>query len=82
MLVMLLSISGTKGLVVRAGASAIFPLCDLWSLMFMFFLQIVFSEAWWIGSKEENPEELQLEFPKDMKGVSFLNQICRLLGLT
>ncbi|XP_072966549.1 DNA-binding protein RHL1 isoform X1 [Typha angustifolia] len=25
---------------------------------------IVFSEAWWIGLKEENPEELQLEFPK------------------
>ncbi|XP_020112874.1 DNA-binding protein RHL1 isoform X2 [Ananas comosus] len=26
---------------------------------------IVFSEAWWIGSKEENPEELRLEFPKN-----------------
>ncbi|PKU74178.1 DNA-binding protein RHL1 [Dendrobium catenatum] len=28
---------------------------------------IVFSEAWWIGQKEENPEEYQLEFPKDLK---------------
>ncbi|XP_020677916.1 DNA-binding protein RHL1 [Dendrobium catenatum] len=28
---------------------------------------IVFSEAWWIGQKEKNPEEYQLEFPKDLK---------------
>ncbi|KAK8971424.1 DNA-binding protein RHL1 [Platanthera guangdongensis] len=28
---------------------------------------IVFSEARWIGLKEENPEENQLEFPKDLK---------------
>ncbi|KAF5766468.1 putative DNA-binding protein RHL1 [Helianthus annuus] len=27
---------------------------------------IVFSDAWWIGSKEENPEELQLSFPENM----------------
>ncbi|KAG9138122.1 hypothetical protein Leryth_001367 [Lithospermum erythrorhizon] len=27
---------------------------------------IVFSDAWWIGRKEENPEELQLEFPKEL----------------
>lgn len=27
---------------------------------------IVFPQAWWIGSKEENPEEHQLEFPKDL----------------
>ncbi|CAA0818131.1 DNA-binding protein RHL1 [Striga hermonthica] len=27
---------------------------------------IVFSDAWWIGTKEENPEELQLQFPKDL----------------
>lgn len=26
---------------------------------------IVFSDAWWIGLKEENPEERQLDFPKD-----------------
>ncbi|GLT60687.1 hypothetical protein SLA2020_334430 [Shorea laevis] len=27
---------------------------------------IVFSDAWWIGKKEENPEESQLDFPKGM----------------
>ncbi|KAL2555277.1 DNA-binding protein RHL1 [Forsythia ovata] len=27
---------------------------------------IVFSDAWWIGNKDENPEELRLEFPKDL----------------
>ncbi|KAJ9145729.1 hypothetical protein P3X46_028075 [Hevea brasiliensis] len=27
---------------------------------------IVFSDAWWIGTKEENPEEAQLDFPKQM----------------
>ncbi|XP_020593696.1 DNA-binding protein RHL1 [Phalaenopsis equestris] len=27
---------------------------------------IVFSDAWWIGKKEENPEEYQLEYPKDL----------------
>ncbi|KAJ9546065.1 hypothetical protein OSB04_025772 [Centaurea solstitialis] len=31
-----------------------------------FDTMIVFSDAWWIGSKEENPEELQLSFPEDM----------------
>ncbi|CAK7338701.1 unnamed protein product [Dovyalis caffra] len=30
---------------------------------------IVFSEAWWIGTKEENPEELKLDFPKDLLEV-------------
>lgn len=28
---------------------------------------IVFSEAWWIGTKDENPEEVRLEFPKELK---------------
>ncbi|KAF3341179.1 DNA-binding protein RHL1 [Carex littledalei] len=28
---------------------------------------IVFSEAWWIGTKEENPDELRLEFPKNLQ---------------
>uniref|UniRef100_A0A0E0LFY7 DNA-binding protein RHL1 n=1 Tax=Oryza punctata TaxID=4537 RepID=A0A0E0LFY7_ORYPU len=28
---------------------------------------IVFSEAWWIGTKEENPEELKLDFPKEFQ---------------
>uniref|UniRef100_A0A2K1X872 Uncharacterized protein n=1 Tax=Populus trichocarpa TaxID=3694 RepID=A0A2K1X872_POPTR len=27
---------------------------------------IVFSEAWWIGTKEENPEELKLDFLKEL----------------
>ncbi|XP_077247129.1 root hair initiation protein root hairless 1 (RHL1) [Tasmannia lanceolata] len=27
---------------------------------------IVFSEAWWIGRKDENPDEVQLEFPKEL----------------
>lgn len=31
-----------------------------------FDTMIVFSDAWWIGSKEENPEELQLSFPENM----------------
>lgn len=34
------------------------------------FLQIVFSEAWWIGNKDENPEEVRLEFPKEMNMAS------------
>lgn len=39
-------------------------------LSFFFPPQIVFSEAWWIGSKEENPEELRLEFPKNFNDVA------------
>ncbi|KAJ4713682.1 DNA-binding RHL1-like protein [Melia azedarach] len=27
---------------------------------------IVFSDAWWIGKEEENPDEVQLDFPKDL----------------
>ncbi|KAL8457216.1 hypothetical protein ACS0TY_035166 [Phlomoides rotata] len=27
---------------------------------------IVFSEAWWIGKKEDNPEELHLQFPTEL----------------
>ncbi|XP_012079415.1 DNA-binding protein RHL1 isoform X2 [Jatropha curcas] len=27
---------------------------------------IVFSEAWWIGTQEENPEEARLDFPKQL----------------
>lgn len=27
---------------------------------------IVFSDAWWIGRKEENPKEARLEFPKEL----------------
>ncbi|THF95860.1 hypothetical protein TEA_024511 [Camellia sinensis var. sinensis] len=29
-------------------------------------LEIVFSDAWWIGKKHENPEEAHLEFPKEL----------------
>ncbi|KAG2608710.1 DNA-binding protein RHL1-like isoform X2 [Panicum virgatum] len=28
---------------------------------------IVFSEAWWVGTKDDNPEELKLEFPKEFQ---------------
>ncbi|KAK6942141.1 hypothetical protein RJ641_027518 [Dillenia turbinata] len=31
-----------------------------------FDAMIVFSDAWWIGTKEENPEEIRLEFPKEL----------------
>ncbi|KAL0356427.1 UNVERIFIED_CONTAM: DNA-binding protein RHL1 [Sesamum radiatum] len=27
---------------------------------------IVFSDAWWIGTKDENPEESRLQFPKEL----------------
>ncbi|XP_050218432.1 DNA-binding protein RHL1 isoform X2 [Mercurialis annua] len=30
---------------------------------------IVFSEAWWIGTQEENPEEVRLDFPKQFLEV-------------
>ncbi|KAL2629673.1 hypothetical protein R1flu_014359 [Riccia fluitans] len=30
---------------------------------------VVFPESWWVGTKEENPEELQLPFPKDFQQV-------------
>lgn len=33
--------------------------------------QIVFSDAWWIGTKDENPEEAQLDFPKELTEVGF-----------
>uniref|UniRef100_A0A5B7CAR4 Putative DNA-binding protein RHL1 n=1 Tax=Davidia involucrata TaxID=16924 RepID=A0A5B7CAR4_DAVIN len=31
-----------------------------------FDTMIVFSDAWWIGRKDENPEEARLEFPKEL----------------
>ncbi|KAI4370803.1 hypothetical protein MLD38_019113 [Melastoma candidum] len=31
-----------------------------------FDAMVVFSDAWWIGKKEENPEEARLEFPKEL----------------
>lgn len=29
----------------------------------------MFSESWWIGTKEENPEEARLDFPKELAQV-------------
>ncbi|XP_047315185.1 DNA-binding protein RHL1 [Impatiens glandulifera] len=31
-----------------------------------FDTMIVFSDAWWIGTKEDNPNETRLDFPKDL----------------
>uniref|UniRef100_A0A7N0TF57 DNA-binding protein RHL1 n=1 Tax=Kalanchoe fedtschenkoi TaxID=63787 RepID=A0A7N0TF57_KALFE len=33
-----------------------------------FDTMIVFSDAWWIGKKEENPGEARLDFPKELTG--------------
>ncbi|CAH8302364.1 unnamed protein product [Eruca vesicaria subsp. sativa] len=30
------------------------------------YIQIVFSESWWIGTKEDNPDEARLDFPKEL----------------
>lgn len=30
------------------------------------FKQVVFSEVWWIGKKEDNPEESQLPMPQSV----------------
>lgn len=45
--------------------------------------QIVFSDAWWIGTKEENPEEAKLDFPKELLEVAFslIISILRFLNL-
>lgn len=32
---------------------------------------IVFSQAWWIGTKDENPEESRLDFPQEFNEVWF-----------
>ncbi len=43
-------------------------------------LQIVFPEAWWVGTKEANPEEKQLPLPDSLvgkmrhEGISFDTQ--------
>uniref|UniRef100_A0A453TD71 DNA-binding protein RHL1 n=1 Tax=Aegilops tauschii subsp. strangulata TaxID=200361 RepID=A0A453TD71_AEGTS len=36
----------------------------------VFESMIVFSESWWVGTKEENPDELKLEFPKEMQNAA------------
>lgn len=38
--------------------------------------QIVFSEAWWIGTEDENPEEACLDFPNDFNEVWFSLNFC------
>lgn len=43
------------------------------------FQQIVFADAWWIGQKEENPQELQLEFPKYLSEVISYNSFTFIL---
>ncbi|EXC07785.1 hypothetical protein L484_002488 [Morus notabilis] len=35
-------------------------------VLYLDFPQIVFSDAWWIGSAAENPEEARLDFPKEL----------------
>ncbi|KAK8660280.1 hypothetical protein V6N13_051208 [Hibiscus sabdariffa] len=35
-------------------------------ILYLDFPQIVFSDAWWIGKKDENPEEARLDFPKEL----------------
>ncbi|KAI4352007.1 hypothetical protein L6164_006298 [Bauhinia variegata] len=35
-------------------------------ILYLDFPQIVFSDAWWIGRKEDNPHETKLEFPKEL----------------
>ena len=41
----------------------------------------MFSEAWWVGTKEDNPEELKLEFPKEFQNVCALFKLCLLLSV-
>jgi hypothetical protein len=45
-------------------------------------MQIVFSEAWWVGTKEDNPEELKLEFPKEFQNVCALFKPAHLFSST
>lgn len=32
----------------------------------------MFSDAWWIGTEDENPEESELDFPEELERVSIL----------
>ena len=32
-----------------------------------FVVQLVFSEAWWVGRKEDNPEEKRLPMPPELQ---------------
>lgn len=35
----------------------------------------MFSEAWWIGTKEENPDESRFDFPKEVIQVGLLSRV-------
>lgn len=39
----------------------------------------MFSDAWWIGQKEENPQEFQLELPKCISEVDLIEYFCFVL---
>ncbi|KAI4986976.1 hypothetical protein ZWY2020_019606 [Hordeum vulgare] len=39
-------------------------------VLYLEFPQIVFFEAWWVGTKEQNPDELKLEFPKELQNAA------------
>lgn len=48
-------------------------------------MQIVFSDAFWVGKKEENPDEARLDFPEELYEVSVFHEsysenICWLCG--
>lgn len=32
----------------------------------LYLMQIVFSDAWWVGTAEENPQENQLPMPQEL----------------
>lgn len=40
--------------------------CTDASLNAVLKMQVVFSEAWWIGKKEDNPEEFRLPLPQSV----------------
>ncbi|CAL9008909.1 unnamed protein product [Prunus brigantina] len=57
------------GLFAPMGGGKIGELKDLGtknSVLYLDFPLIVFSNAWWIGTQAENPEEAQLYFPKEL----------------
>ncbi|XP_021816618.1 DNA-binding protein RHL1-like [Prunus avium] len=57
------------GLLAPSGGGKIRAFKDLGTknpVLYLGFPQIVFSDAWWIGTQAENPEEAQLDFPKEL----------------
>lgn len=53
----------------------------MFDIVFVWY-QIVFSDAWWIGSPAENPEEARLDFPKELSNVNFPAYLSSLVVLT